>query len=115
MRFISNHILRIGLGITFLWIGILIFQNPEAWGSFMRPWATNLVPIDIVQAMIGTAILDIVIGALLICGFFTRLAAFVGSLHLVIILVVSGINDVTVRDIGLLGASLALALNKNNS
>jgi len=38
----SFHILRIGLAVTFLWIGVLILRNPEAWGGYMRPWAAGL-------------------------------------------------------------------------
>lgn len=104
----SFHVLRVGLAITFLWIGILIFKQPEAWGGFLQPWATGLLPIPIREAMIGTAILDIVIGALFLFDFFVWLAALAGAAHLIIILTVSGINDVTVRDIGILAAVLAL-------
>jgi hypothetical protein len=32
----SFHILRVGLAITFLWIGVLIFKNPESWGGVGR-------------------------------------------------------------------------------
>ena len=31
----SFHILRVGLAVTFLWIGILILKNPEAWGGYL--------------------------------------------------------------------------------
>ena len=62
----SFHILRIGLAVTFLWIGVLILRNPEAWGGYMRPWAAGLLPIPLAQAMTGTAILDIIIGVFLL-------------------------------------------------
>src|SRR3989344_6628976 len=104
----SFHILRVGLAITFLWIGILIFKNPEAWGGYIQPWVTNLFPLPIKEAMLGTAVLDIVIGFLLLIDSFVWLAALVGAGHLIIVLAVSGINDVTVRDIGILAAMLAL-------
>lgn len=60
--------------------------------------------------MMGTALLDVLIGALLLLNFYTWLAAGVGALHLVIVLITSGFNSVTIRDIGLLAASVALAL-----
>ena len=103
-------ILRLGLGVTFLWIGVLIWMHPAVWGAFLMPWASQLLPVPIEQAMLGTALLDIVIGALLLINTFTWLASAVGALHLVIVLVTSGITDVTSRDIGLLGAAVALAL-----
>ena len=107
----SFHILRIGLAVTFLWIGVLILKNPEAWGGYMRPWAAGLLPVPVTQVMIGTAILDIVIGVFLLINFLPRLVAIVGAVHLAIILIVSGITDITVRDIGLLAGMLALVID----
>jgi len=111
MKKTSFHFLRVGLAITFLWIGILIFKNPESWGGYLQQWAAGLLPIPLEQAMIGTAILDIVIGFFLLIDFLTWLAAFVGAVHLIIVLTVSGITDITVRDIGLLAAALAIMID----
>lgn len=111
MKKASFHILRVGLAITFLWIGILIFKNPEAWGGYLQPWAAGLLPIPLAQAMIGTAVLDITIGAFLLFDFLSWLAALIGALHIMVVLTVSGINEVTVRDIGLLVAALALMVD----
>lgn len=105
------HFLRVGLAITFLWIGVLIFKNPESWSGYLQPWVVALLPVPLEQAMIGTAILDIVIGALLILDIFTWLAALIGSLHLIIVMTVSGITDITVRDIGLLVGTIALMID----
>jgi len=111
MKKTSFHILRVGLAITFLWIGVLIFKNPESWGGYLQPWAGGLLPVPLEQAMIGTAILDIVIGFFLLIDILTWLAALVGAVHLIIVLAVSGITDITVRDIGLLVAALALMID----
>lgn len=111
MKKISFHILRIGLAITFLWIGILIFKNPEAWGGYLQPWAAGLLPIPIAQAMIGTAILDMAIGTFLLFNFLPWLAALVGAIHIIIVLTVSGITDITARDIGLLAGTTALMID----
>lgn len=99
------------MAITFLWIGILIFKNPEAWGGFIQPWVANLLPVPIKEAMMGTAVLDILIGFFLLINKFAWLAGAIGSAHLVIVLVTSGINEVTVRDIGLLGGAIAIAVS----
>lgn len=108
MKKASFHILRVGLAITFLWIGVLIFKQPEAWGGYLQPWAAGLLPIPIAQAMIGTAFLNITIGFLLLIDSFVWLAALIGAIHLVIILTVSGITDITVRDIAILSAVMAI-------
>ena len=110
MKKAAFHFLRVGMAITFLWIGILIFQMPEAWIGYLQPWARALLPIPIEQAMIGTAILDIIIGALLLVDIFTWFAAFLGTVHIMIVLTVSGITDITIRDIGLLVGVIALMI-----
>lgn len=111
MKKTSFHFLRVGLAITFLWVGVLIFKNPEAWGGYLQLWAAGLLPIPIKEAMIGTAILDITIGTLLLVDVLVWLAALVGALHLITVLTVSGITDITVRDIGLLVGALALMMD----
>lgn len=108
MKKSSFHIVRVGLAITFLWIGVLIFKNPEAWGGYLEPWAVGLLPIPLSEAMIGTAILDIAIGALLLTDTLVWLAALAGAVHLGIVLTVSGITDITVRDIGLFAGLIAI-------
>ena len=113
MKRISFHILRTGLAITFLWIGVLILRNPEAWSGYLQPWAAGLLPIPLAQAMMGTAILDITIGAFLLINFLPWLVASVGAVHLAVILIVSGITDITVRDIGLLAGTLALIIDSS--
>jgi uncharacterized membrane protein YphA (DoxX/SURF4 family) len=110
MKKISYHVLRIGLAITFLWIGILIFQNPEAWGGYIQPWALKLIPGSLVNAMIATAILDILVGVCLLFNIFTWIGALLGAFHLVVVLSTTFITEITARDIGLLCAILALAV-----
>lgn len=111
MKNISRNILRIGLAATFLLIGILILKNPESWGGYLQPWAVSLLPISLNQAIFHAAILDLIIGTLLFMNFLPWLAALVGSIHLVLVLIVSGITDITVRDIGLVSAALAVAID----
>lgn len=107
----SFHILRVGIGITFLWVGILILRDPEAWGGLLQPWASGLIGGSLTQAMIGTAILDVTVGGLLLVNVFVWPAALLGALHLVIVLTTVGINAITFRDIGLLAATVALTVH----
>ncbi len=104
----SFHILRVGTAITFLWIGVLILRAPDAWGGFILPWAQRLLPISVHQAMIGTAIFDLIVGGLLLFDTFVYVAAAAGAAHMIIVLTVSGINEVTVRDITILAGCIAL-------
>lgn len=104
-------ILRIGLAVTFIWIGLMIWQNSLAWGGYIKPWAAGLIPVPLDQALKATAVLDIVIGFLFLIRPLVWLGGFLGSAHLIAVLVTSGITDITVRDIGLLAATLFLFFN----
>lgn len=114
IRQAAFHILRVGMAITFLWIGILILKDPQGWGGYIQPWLVNLLPFSIRHIMLSTAILDITIGALLLIDFLTWQASIIGALHLVTVLAASGINAITVRDIGLLAGCLSLFIAKFN-
>ncbi|HTM68719.1 MAG TPA: DoxX family membrane protein [Candidatus Binatia bacterium] len=107
----SRLLLRVGLGLTFVGIGVYIFMDPLAWGSIMQPWAMKLVGPWLVPAMYANGAFDVAVGLMLIAGLWTWLAAAFGALHIFSVLVVAGVSAITVRDIGLLCASLALALD----
>ena len=89
----------------------MIIKNPEAWGGYIQAWAASLLPLPILQMMILVAILDITVGFFLLIDVLTWLAALVGALHLITVLTVAGITDITVRDIGLLGLALSIWLH----
>lgn len=78
----------------------------------MQEWAQSKIPGNLEQFMKSTAIIDMLLGAWIITGVRVKIAAFFASLHLagVLISTASGMENVIVRDIGLLGASLALFL-----
>lgn len=108
MKKLPYVLLRIGIAITFIGVGIFILQDPRGWGLMVQPWALKLIPGSLVQVMISTAIVDIIIGILLLFNIWTWLAALVGAIHLLIVLITTGVTVITVRDIGLLFATTAL-------
>ncbi len=108
----SQAILRIALGITFFWIGVLIFRHPGEWANFLSDWFVKLLPVSSSAFMSGISFLDMGLGLLLILNRFTKWVALIAAVHLLGILVSSGITDVTIRDVGLLGASIALFLDE---
>ncbi|MBI1813261.1 hypothetical protein HY285_04215 [Candidatus Peregrinibacteria bacterium] len=110
MRSSSHFLLRTGLSITFLWIAVLIWRQPDAWGAIIQPWAARLLPESIHLVMLESAVLDAIVGVLLLAGFWTWLAALLGALHLSIVVLTIGFSDVTARDVGLLFAAVALFL-----
>lgn len=101
-----NRFIRWGLGITFLWIGVDILRNTTAWIGFVP----EQVPFGLSRetAIKLGGIADIGLGALLMTGHWPKLVAGLVSLHLVGIIVTNGLDAVIIRDVGLLGAALAL-------
>lgn len=108
MHTFSFHVLRVATAITFIWIGILIIKSPESWGGYLEPWAVNLLPVSVTTALVATAFVDVAIGVLLLIDWYAWVAALVASIHLLVILITSGITDITVRDIAILGGTIAL-------
>jgi len=111
MESLSILILRIGLGITFALTGVLILKDDDKWTHMLPGWFSKYLP-SARSFMIVTAIGDLIIGAWLLSGYFTGIAASLAALHLLGVLIVSGKDEFheVYRDIGLLFASVALAV-----
>lgn len=107
----SILILRLGLGITFALTGTLILKDDDKWTHMLPAWFSRYVP-STRSFMIATAWFDLILGAWLLSGYFTGLAASLAALHLLGVLIVSGKHEFheVYRDIGLLFASVALAV-----
>lgn len=102
----SHRFLSWGLGIVFLWIGFDILKHPDAWIGYVP---TELpFGLDRVLALKINGVFDAIVGSLLILGWWPKIIAALAALHLIGILVDQGVDQVIIRDVGLLGASLAL-------
>lgn len=103
---LSYLVLRAGLGLTFLLIGIDILRHPEVWIGYVP----DALPFGIPRAM-GlklSGMFDGLLGALMAVRMFPKIVAGLAALHLAVVLIGYGLDAVTVRDVGLLAAALAL-------
>jgi hypothetical protein len=111
--------LRIGLGAMYLYSGYDIFTNPRDWygalgalPQFLQEMLVRPLGMDNFLKVQGLG--EIALGVLFLGWFFPRwtlkLAAAISVLEMAAILVMIGIDSITFRDIGLLGASLALLI-----
>jgi len=109
----SDLVLRVGLGIVILWFGLNELLKPEMWTSWVPGWATSfgLSEITIVY-LNGT--FETVLSIALIFGFFTRVAAVLLFLHMILIIIDIGLTAIGMRDFGLAAALLAIALTKKD-
>lgn len=116
--------LRLGLGGMFLYSGYDLIMHPTGWYWALRPLPQAL------QTLINTGIGkdsylmfqgagELVIAALLLMWFLPRwtlkIAALATTIEMAAILLLVGLNLETFRDIGLLGASIALFMSSLKS
>lgn len=110
MKNISLWALRAGLSVTFIWIGYLVLQNPAGWASSIDPWVANLLPVSPENFMMMTGYLDIAVGVALLIPPLTGIAALLGAFHLAGVVLTISSSGIIARDLGLLGATIALAI-----
>ena len=107
----GTFIARLGIAAVFLWFGIDKFVNPDIWVGWVPDWMARLIPISLISFMYLQGIVEVVVGALLLLGFYTRLAAILAVINLLgveLALIGTGQADVMLRDAGLLAASMSL-------
>ena len=109
--------MRLGLGVMYAYSGYDIFVHPTAWYWAVRPLPQFLQVIINNQIGINNylkiqAIGELALAFLFFAWFlpwrFVRAASALAALEMVLILWLVGVDAITFRDIGLLGAALAL-------
>lgn len=102
-------LLRLGLGLVFLYAGIHALVDPESWIGFVPHWITSFVPAGVF--LVTHSIFELVLGGILLVGKWQlSLAAAITAADFTAIIVLYGVDDVTFRDFGLVMAALALFL-----
>ncbi|MBI4147943.1 DoxX family membrane protein [Candidatus Woesearchaeota archaeon] len=109
-QWLAPSILRIAVGLTYLLVGIDQIQHPENWQGYLAPWAQEFLNADHKEFFFQNGIFDAVLGGVLLLGFLTRYAAMLAVLHLVMVLLNIGYNEIAIRDLGILLSALALSL-----
>jgi uncharacterized membrane protein YphA (DoxX/SURF4 family) len=109
-----NWALRAGLALVYLWFGIDKFIQPQYWiDAWMPMWAQHAVTALGMGPANGIALLglfEVLVAVSLATGFFIRYFASIAVAFLLVITVTHGINEINVRNIGLIGGLAALAL-----
>lgn len=110
----SQLALRIGLAAVFLWFGIDKFLHPLYWvHAWVPPWVVPMVikvGLTTVQFVYLLGVFEVLVGLSFLTGVFIRMFAFLALLFLVLIAVTTGLTEITVRDVGLIGGLVSLAI-----
>ena len=108
----SHLFLRLGLAFVFLWFGIDKFIHPDYWINAWLPlWFQNILgrfSIGNLNFIYAHGIFEIVMGLGFLFNIFVKLFALLTVLFLLAVIISFGLNEVIVRDAGLMGAALAL-------
>jgi len=97
----ATVLIRVSLALVLLWFGIDQIANTENWFGYIPHWLTSNLSSSLSTFIILNGIFEIIIGVLLLIGFYTRIIAFIAALHLLSITIAVGYNDIAVRDLGL--------------
>ena len=107
-------ILRLGLASVFLWFGFSQLFDGVNWVSWVPLWAVNLLHLPPAMIVLANGAFEVVAGSLLAFNLGVRWIALLLALHLVVHVFDIGINEIGVRDFGLMTATFALVFLKSD-
>jgi hypothetical protein len=117
MRMQAEWPLRLGCGCVNLYAGFFLLTDPVRFYTYVPGWlshvANAVASVDTYLRLQGIGEIIIAVGLL---GWFfprwcVRLASTLLTVEMLLILLCVGVNAVTFRNIGILGAALALLLS----
>ena len=109
-------VLRVGLGLMYVYSGVSLIRHPLDWQGFLPPWFGELVgrvlPLPTYLALqgVGELVMALVFLLPVMPLLIVRVAAIAVTLEFAGILLFTGLDLITFRDIGLLGAAAGLFL-----
>lgn len=101
---------RLLLGLVLLWFGYHELVSPGLWTGYVPVLSTTSSAAEVLVLAHGWVLL--VIAVALLAGIVPRVAAAIAAvllLEIVISLAVTGLSDLVLRDLGVLGLSIAVA------
>ena len=110
MQVLSPVVLRVGIGLVIIWFGFQQLSDSSYWISYL-PSFTQTLPISQISLAYLNGWFELIFGTLLLAGAYTRVAAFLLTLHLLSIVGTVGYNEIGVRDFGLAFAALSIFLH----
>lgn len=108
MQPFAPAIVRWGMAMVFAWFGSQQLLHTADWTAFVPDAAAAWSPLSVETMVRMNGIFEIVFGALLALGLFTRPVAFLLTIHLFGIAGTLGYNAIAIRDFGLALATLSV-------
>ena len=105
----GKALLRISLSLVFLYFGVSQLMSQDRWIGFVPEFVSSIIDPQIIVVVNGS--LELVLGSLMLLGFFVRPTSLILSLHLLVIAISIGFAPTGIRDFGLSMATLSVFLN----
>lgn len=99
------------MAAVILWFSLQQFMHPDMWTAYVPDSATNITGLSAVALVYVNATFELIFGAFLVLGIYTRLSAVLLALHLLDIMWIVGYGEIGVRDFGLSLALISVAMN----
>lgn len=106
----APFVLRVALAAVVIWFGAQQLMQPDMWVSWVPAW-TSMLGASPETLVFLNGSFEVLAGALLLAGVFTRAVALILFLHMAFLVWEFGITPVGVRDFGLAMGLLTLALD----
>lgn len=104
--------LILGLGFVFFWFGLDKLIHPENWIGYISPFLSSLIFFNLNSFIYLLGFIELVLGILLWTKWKLKFISLLISMHLLLIIIFTGFNEITVRDIGLLTMALSLFIQE---
>lgn len=109
-RSLAPGVVRVGIALVILWFGTQQLTDTNAWVRLIPTWATAISGLEAPMIVTMNGIAELIIGTMLLFGFFTRIVALLSALHLFLITFIVGYGPIGVRDFGLAMAATSTFL-----
>ncbi len=110
LKNLAPTVVRLGIAMVFIWFGLNQLFNQAMWVSLIPSWAISLSGLSAKSFVIVNGLVEIILASLLAFGMKIRIVATLLALHLLTIVMDLGLDAIGVRDIGLMFATISIAL-----
>ncbi len=104
----AKFLLRLGLAFVFAYAGIAALMSPTSWVGYVPQWVSGFVSPE--TFLLLHSIFELALAAAILFKIKPKIAYALAALDLLAILIFSGIDAVTFRDVGLFFLAFALWL-----
>lgn len=108
--YLAPIVLRIGISLVFLWFGYSQVSDQVQWTAYVPESIVNLSGMKVETLVLLNGIFEIIFGAALLVGFWTRTAALLLAAHMLEITYIVGFDATGVRDFGISIAAISVFL-----